>query len=190
MGLAAIMVKQHARRAVHLADDNALGAVDDKGAVLRHERHVAHVHILLLDIEHTARFGIGIDFEHDQAQRDAHRGGVSNPALAAFVRVEFGRLQLVIHEIKLGGARKIADREYAAQRLFKARDIADRRVRAQELLIALALNLDQVRHLHDFVDVAENLADAALCGAGLAQALHSSAVVQCVGCHKLKNRPC
>jgi hypothetical protein len=30
----------------------------------------------------------------------------------------------------------------------------------QELFVAFALNLDQVRHLHNFVDVAEDLADA------------------------------
>jgi hypothetical protein len=32
--------------------------------------------------------------------------------------------------------------------------------RAQELFVGFALNLDQVRHLHDFVDVAEDLADS------------------------------
>src|SRR3546814_6723858 len=35
-------------------------------------------------------------------------------------------------------------------------------VRTQELLIAFALNLDQVRHLHHFVNVAEDLADPLL----------------------------
>ena len=54
VGLAAVMVEQHARRAVHLADDHALGAVDDERAVLRHQRHVAHVDVLLLDIEHAS----------------------------------------------------------------------------------------------------------------------------------------
>ena len=34
VGLAAVVVEQHARRTVHLADDHALGAVDDEGAVL------------------------------------------------------------------------------------------------------------------------------------------------------------
>ena len=73
-----------------------------------------------------------------------------------------GVFELVIDEIELGGAGEIADREHAAQRLLEARDIADRRIGAQELLVALALHLDQVRHLHDFVDVAEHLADALL----------------------------
>src|SRR3546814_16605056 len=64
-------------------------------------------------------FRIGIDLEHDQPQRDAHRRGIGDAALAAFVGVELGRLKLVMHEIKLGGAGEIADREDAAQRLFE-----------------------------------------------------------------------
>ncbi len=175
MGLAAIMVEQHARRTVHLADDHALGAVDDERAVLRHQRHVAHVNVLLLDIEHGARFGIGIDLEHDQAQRHAHRRGIGDAALAAFVGVVFRRFQLVMDEVQLGGAGKVADREHAAQRLFQPRHIAGRRIGAQELLIAFALHLDQVRHLHHFVDVAENLADA------LGRAASRSR--NCLACH-------
>ena len=66
-----------------------------------------------------------------------------------------------MHEVQLGGAGEIADRENAAQRLFKAGDIAHRRVGPQELLIAFALHLDEVRHLHDFADMAKVLADAA-----------------------------
>ena len=39
-----------ARRADQLADDDALGAVDDERALLGHEREVAHVHALALDL--------------------------------------------------------------------------------------------------------------------------------------------
>ena len=164
VGLAAVMVEEHARRAVHLADDHALGAVDDERAVLRHQRHVAHVDVLLLDIQNGAGFRIGIDLEHDQAQRHAHRRRIGHAALAALVGVVFGIFELVMDEIELGGAGEIADREDAAQRLFEARHIAVLRPRAEELLIALALHLDEVRHFRDFVDVAEDLADALGCG--------------------------
>ncbi|MCY1174797.1 hypothetical protein D9M73_150090 [compost metagenome] len=182
MGLAAVMVEQNARRAVHLRHDDAFGAVDDEGAVARHQGHVAHVDVLLLDIEDRARIGVGIHLEHDQAQRDAHRGRIGDAALAAFVGVELGRLKLVIHEVELGGAGEIADREDRAQRLFEAGDIADRRIGAQELFVGFALNLDQVRHLHDFVDVAENLADAAL-GRAAFGAPRGGAAVDCFGRH-------
>ena len=164
MGFAAIMIKQHTGRTVHLADDNTLGAVDDKGAVVRHQRHVAHIDVLLLDIEHGAGFGFAIDFKYDQAQRNAHWRGVSNSALAAFLSVKFRIFENIVDEIKLSGAREIADREHTAQRLFKARNIANRMIRPEELFIRFALNLNQVRHLRHFVNVSEHLADT-LCSA-------------------------
>jgi hypothetical protein len=159
------MVEQHARRPVHLADDDALGAVDEEGAVARHERHVAHIDVLLLDIEHGAGFGIGIHLEHDQAQRDAHRRRIGDAALTAFLDVELGIFQLVIDEIQLGGAGEVANREHRAQRLLQAGHIAGLGIGAQELLVGFALHLDEVRHLNHFVDVAEDLADALFRGA-------------------------
>src|SRR3546814_1380213 len=80
-------------------------------------------------------------------------------ALTAFLDVIFRVFQLVMDEVHLGGAGEVADRENAAQRLFQTGDIADLGVGAQELLIALPLDLDQVRHLHHFVDVAEYLSE-------------------------------
>src|SRR5438270_3029975 len=43
-------LKEHAGRAVQLAHDHALGAVDDEGAVLRHQRNVAEKDFLFLDV--------------------------------------------------------------------------------------------------------------------------------------------
>src|SRR5205085_10456320 len=43
-------LKEDARRAVQLAHDHALGAVDDEGAVLRHQRNVAEENFLLFDV--------------------------------------------------------------------------------------------------------------------------------------------
>ena len=103
VGLAAVMVEQHARRAVHLADDDALGAVDDEGAVHGHERHVAHVDVLLLDIDDRLGLGLGIDLEGGQAQGDAHRRGIGQAALAALVGVVLGRLRA--HSGRSRGAR-------------------------------------------------------------------------------------
>ncbi len=173
VGLAAVMVEQHTRRTVHLRHDDALGAVDEEGAVLGHERHVAHVNVLLLDIEHRTGVGFAVDLEDDQAQRDLHRRRIGDAALAAFLDVVLRRLEFVVDEVELGGAGEIADRENAAQRLLKARNITDRRIRTQELLIGFALHLDEVGHLHRFVDVAEQLTDSLACGCfeGLAHRL-------------------
>ena len=173
--LAAVMVEQNARRTVHLRYDNALCTVDEEGAVMRHERHVAHVHVLLLDIQNRTRFGIGVNLEHDQAQRHLHLRGIGNPALAAFFDVIFGIFEFVMHEVEFRRSGKILDRKHAAQRLFEARYIADRRVRAQELLIAFALDFDQVGHVDDFVDVTEDFADTLLTRKGRRSG---------TGCHK------
>jgi hypothetical protein len=149
---------------VHLADDHALSTINDEGAVVRHERHVAHVNILLLDIEDRTRFGFRINLKHDQAQRDLHRCSISNPALTALLSVEFGIFEFVVNKIKLCRARKVANGEHAAQRLFQTRYIANRRIRTQELLIRFALNLNQIRHLCHFVNVPKHFADALLRG--------------------------
>src|ERR1035441_4074699 len=44
------VLEEDARRAMQLADDHALGTVDDEGAVLRHQRNVAEIHFLLLHV--------------------------------------------------------------------------------------------------------------------------------------------
>ena len=160
VGLATVVVEQHAGRAVHLRHDHALGAVDDEGAVLGHERHVAHVDVLLLDIEDGAGLGFLVDLEHDQPQRDLHRRGIGDPALTALGGVVFRVFEFVMDEIQFGGAGEVADREHRAQGLLETGNVTGFLVRAKELLVALALDFDQVRHLHHFVDVAENLADA------------------------------
>ena len=48
--LALVVFEKHTRRAVQLGNDHALGAVDDEGALARHQGHFAHVDFLLLDL--------------------------------------------------------------------------------------------------------------------------------------------
>ena len=49
---------KHARRAVQLADDDALGAVDDERAVVGHQRNVAEENFLFLDVANVFRAGV------------------------------------------------------------------------------------------------------------------------------------
>ena len=53
VGLAPVVVVEHAGRTVHLRHDHPLGAVDHEGAVVGHQRQVAHVDVLLLDVAHA-----------------------------------------------------------------------------------------------------------------------------------------
>jgi hypothetical protein len=147
---------------VHLRDDDALGAVDDEGAVVRHERHVAHVDVLLLDVLDRLGAGVGIHVEHDQAQRHLERGREGDAALAALVDVVFRLLEGVAHELQKRRRGEIGDREDrledALQPLVGAP--AFRLVHHQELVVGRLLNLDEVRHLGDFPDLPEELANA------------------------------
>ena len=74
MALALVVVEEHAGAAVHLRDDDALGAVDDEGAVVGHERHVAHVDVLLLDVLDGPGLGL--------RDRRRTRSGAASPSAA------------------------------------------------------------------------------------------------------------
>ena len=72
-----------ARAAVQLADDDALGTVDDELTAAEHDRQVAQVDLFL------DRLLLG------QPQPDPERPAVGQPQLAAFVRLVAGLAQFV-----------------------------------------------------------------------------------------------
>ena len=120
MGLALVVVEEHARRTVHLRDDDALGAVDDERAVVGHERDVAHVDVLLLDVLDGARAGLFVDIEHDEAQLHLERRSKGHAALAALVDVILRRFELVGDEVQFGGVREVPDREHRLEDRLQA----------------------------------------------------------------------
>ena len=166
MALALVVIEEHARRTVHLRDDDALGAVDDERAVRRHEGHVAHVDVLLLDVLDRLGAGVGIDIEHDQAQRHLERRGEGHAALAALVDVIFRRLEFVFHEFEQSGVRKIRNREnrleHGLQSLVgtPALGLVDQ----QELIVGGLLHFDQIGHFRDFADMTEKFANTLTAG--------------------------
>ena len=54
VGLALVVIEEDAGAAVELADDDALGAVDDERTGLGHQRDLAEVDLLLLDVADDA----------------------------------------------------------------------------------------------------------------------------------------
>ncbi|OIQ74230.1 hypothetical protein GALL_441260 [mine drainage metagenome] len=86
VGLALVVLEEHAGRAMQLADDDALGAVDDERALVGHERDLAHIDLLLL---HFLDRGLGrLAVHHDQPHLGAQRRGEGQTALLAFPHVE------------------------------------------------------------------------------------------------------
>ena len=196
MGLALVMVEEHAGAAVHLGNDDPLGAVHDERAVRRHQGHVAHVDVLFLDVLDRPRAGILIGIEHDQAQRHLQRRGIGHVAALAFVDVVFRLLQLVFHELEHRILVEVLDREHRLEHALNALAIGGLRAfaRFQEQVVGRFLNLDEVRHFQNFADLAEVAADALLADIRLSHArrhLSSSRgrhAVGATGACRLRNR--
>ena len=169
VGLALVVVVEHAGRAMHLRHDHPLGAVDHEGAVVGHQRQVAHVDVLLLDVAHALGAGVVVDVPHDQAQRDPQRRGIGHAALVALLDVVLRILELVLDEVERGPLREVADREHRLEHLLQAevRPLLRPQVHLQEVLVRGALHLDQVGHHRDLGDVPEALANPLATGEGV-----------------------
>ena len=168
MGLALVVIEEDARAAVHLGDDDALGAVDDEGAVLGHEGDVAHIDVLFLDVLDRLGAGFLVHIEHDEAQGHLERRGIGHGALLALLDVVFRILEMVIDIFEQRGFAEILDREDLAEHRFQplVAAAAIRLHQLQELVIGSALNLDEVRHLRDLGDLAEILPQSFASGEG------------------------
>ena len=161
MGLALVVVEEDAGAAVHLTDDDALGAVDHESAVGRHQGHVAHVDVLLLDVANRPETGFLFDVEDAQAQSDFKRSGERHAALLALFHVVFRLLQLVADEIEHGAVGEVLDRENGPEHLLQANVGAalGRDVHLKEVIVGAPLHLDEVWHAGYLGDPPEALAN-------------------------------
>ena len=158
--LALVVLEEHAGAAVQLADDDTLGAVDDERAVVGHERHFAHVDLLLLDLlDHLGRVRLTVVDDHLQLR--AHGGGEGQAALLAFAHIE-GRLGHVeLDELHLHEAVVRRDREGRQERGLQPFGLAlgRRHVLLQEGHVRLPLHRQQVRDVENALALAEALAN-------------------------------
>ena len=152
-------VEEDARRAVELRDDDALGAVDDEGAVVGHDRDFPEVDLLLLHVADRLR-ALGV-VPRDEPDRDLERRRVGHAALQALLHVVLRLLEHVADELERRGVVEVLDREDRLEHGLQARVLALLRLdlRLQEALEGLLLDLDQVRDLEDRGDLREVLAD-------------------------------
>ncbi len=152
--LALVMVKEHTGRPVHLGHDHPFGAVDHKSAVRGHQGHVAHEHVLFLDVLDRLCAGVFVDIKHDQTQRDLQRGAVGHVALHTFLNVVLRLFQFVFHEFQMRRFVEILDREHRLEHAHDA--FAVRRIRLvarfQEKFVRAFLNLNKVRHFENFAN--------------------------------------
>src|SRR4029077_11604055 len=141
-------VEERARRPVELADDYALRAVDDERAVVAHERDVAEVDLLLLDVADGLDARLEVLVPDDEADRDLERHGVGHAALLTLVDVV---LQLeadgVAADVAHVAARLVRLAAARAQHLAIAVRIGDERRAAAAAGLAQVVQPDELAAL-------------------------------------------
>ncbi|CAM5196674.1 hypothetical protein CDEN61S_01685 [Castellaniella denitrificans] len=164
VGLAAVMFEEHARRAVQLGHDDPLGAVDDEGAGVRHERNFAHVDFLFLDFLDGGLADLAV--HQHQAHLGAQRRRVGQAALLAFLDVEHGGAQHVADEFQPRHLIMADDRKYRIEGRLQSFFLPFGRgnVRLQEGLERLQLRRQQVGDVLDVLALGEAFAYALLFG--------------------------
>jgi hypothetical protein len=139
-------LEDDAGAAHQLRHDDALGAVDDEGALVGHRGQVAHEDRLLLDLT-------GVAVHEPGAHED--RRAVGHVLLFALLDRELGRrAQVLVERVEL---------ELELERFGEVLDRADvpegvGEPLFEEPLEALALDRDQVRQFEWFVQVRERIA--------------------------------
>jgi hypothetical protein len=138
----------HARRAVELADDDALGPVDDELAAADHDRHVAQVD-LLLD---------GRPVGLAEAEPHLERPAVGQAELAALVRLVPRLAQLVLDVLQGDLLVVTLDREDLLEHPLQARrgPLVGRGVELEEPVVRPGLDVRERRDL-DGVEVASEV---------------------------------
>ena len=116
-GLLGGALEVHTRRAHELRDDDALGAVDDEGALVRHEREVAHEDRLGLDLTGLEVLEVG---HHVQGR------GVGQVLLLALLGRVLRLLEAVVVEGQRHGLAEVLDRGDLLEDLLQTRGLGQR----------------------------------------------------------------
>ena len=82
-------LEEDAGRTMQLADDDALGAVDDERAVVRHQRDFAEEDFLLFDVADAFLAGFGVFGVNREPDGDLERRGISHAPLFALGLIVF-----------------------------------------------------------------------------------------------------
>ena len=155
--LGLVMVNEQTGRAVQLAHHHPLGAIDNEGAVLGHQRQGAEINLLLLDVPDGLGLGIRTQIVDHQAHPYLHGHFKGHAPLLAFVHVVLGVSQAVLDELQGADAGKIPDGKDALEDSLEAVVRARSRfhIFLQETMVGLFLHLDEIRNVHHPLDLAE-----------------------------------
>ncbi len=143
-------------RAVELADDHALRAVDDERAAVGDERELAEVDLLLDHVLHLL-FAVARVVPDDQAQRRLQRHRVREIALLALLDGVLRRPDLVRDELEREIPARVRDRENVLEDRLQAFPVTllRRHDQLQEVPERIELDSKEIRDLHHRVQLRE-----------------------------------
>ena len=142
-----IMVKEDPGRTMQLRHHDALGAVDDKGPGVCHQRNLAEVNLLLLHVANGLDGRFFIDVPNDESDDHFERRSKAHTTLPTFIDGVLRLFEGVADKLYRGGLLEILNRKDRPEHAFKANVLAFVGVRShlQKLLVAIALDFDEVR---------------------------------------------
>ena len=135
-----------ARRTVELRNHDTLGTVNDEGTALSHHGDLAHVDIFVLDEVFFA-----------EAELHVERHGISDPLAEALQLGALGVAKIIGHVLERQALVVAENRKHLAENGLKALRLALLFGNAllQKVQVGRNLNLDEVRRLDDFAELAE-----------------------------------
>ena len=141
-GLTLIMVKENTRRTVHLRNNNTLRSVKNKGSLIRHQRNIAHINILLLDV--MDRFGSGslISIPNNQAQRRLNGRRISHISFDTFINIIFRCLEFIFNKLQFAVSGKIFNRKNRFENFFQTEFTFFGTIGLNKIVIRTGLNFD------------------------------------------------
>ena len=104
---------------MHLRNDDTLGTVDDKGTFVRHQRNIAHINVLFLDVVDRTGTGGLVNIPDNQTQRGFDRRGIGHVAFDAFVNVILRLFEFVFDKLKFAGSGKVFNGENGFENFFQ-----------------------------------------------------------------------
>jgi hypothetical protein len=143
------LLEHHARRAVQLTDDHALGAVDDEGTEICQQRQVAEVDFLLDDVFRPALVVLCV-FPDDQTQRRLERCRECHVSLDTLFDAVLRVAERIIDELERELVVDVRDREHLIEDALEADVFAflRRGIGLQQAAESAHLHVEHVRHRH------------------------------------------
>src|SRR3990172_6652210 len=144
---------------MELAHDDPLGPVHDERARVGHERKVADIDLLLLDVLHPLCPRLLVLFKERKAGLDLERRVIVGPALQALPYGILGlpeRISKVVHHL---GLVEIMDGEHALERRLETYllTLVGCGLSLEKVLVGPFLNLDEIGNFQNGGDLGEVL---------------------------------